>query len=327
VAISSRLSASQRHQFEEEGFLLVEDVLDPHDDLSPVLAEYADVLESLAERLQADGSVADTFPDLPFVERLLALCEASGKALPEAFDFSLPQNGVRPDTPIEVGPAVFRLLTNPRLLDLVEEMIGPEIFSNPVQHIRMKLPSRVVPEGCTSGLITRIPWHQDNGVIMPEADAATILTVWLPLVDATVENGCLAVVPRSHLADLQPHCPTPHGLRIPDDFVDERHAQPVPMRAGSALLMTQRTIHSSLDNVTDNQVRISMDLRYQPVGQATGRPAFAPAGFVARSQTHPEQVLEDPAEWAQRWFDLRRELAAQENQAFNRWSADAPVCA
>ena len=327
MAISSTLSASQRQQFEAQGFLLVEDLLDPRDDLGPVLDEYADVLESLAARLQADGSVSDTFSGLPFVERLVALCEASGRALPDAFDFSLPQNGVGPETPIQVGPAVFGLLTNPRLLDLVEEMIGPEIFSNPVQHIRMKLPQHVVPDGCTSGLITAVPWHQDNGVVMPEADAATILTVWLPLVDATVENGCLAVVPRSHTSELQPHCPTPHGLQIPAEFVDQVHAQPVPMRAGSVLLMTQRTVHSSLENITDNQVRISMDLRYQPIGQATGRPAFAPAGFVARSHEHPDRVLNDPAVWAERWFALRNELAAQENPTFNRWSSDAPVCA
>ena len=48
------------------------------------------------------------------------------------------------------------------------------------------------------------------------------------------------------------------------------------MRPGSVLLMHQRTIHSSLENLTDDQVRISLDLRYQPIGQATGRPAFAP---------------------------------------------------
>ena len=98
---------------------------------------------------------------------------------------------------------------------------------------------------------------------------------------------------------------------------------------GSVLLMTQRTMHSSLDNVTDDQVRISMDLRYQPVGQPTGRPAFAPAGFVARSRAHPEQVLADPAEWARRWLTLRDELAEKTLAApmFNRWTADAAVCA
>ena len=33
---------------------------------------------------------------------------------------------------------------------------------------------------------------------MPEADQATILTVWLPLTPATLENGCMTVVARSH---------------------------------------------------------------------------------------------------------------------------------
>ncbi|MBV9170984.1 MAG: hypothetical protein JOZ81_12965 [Chloroflexi bacterium] len=90
--------------------------------------------------------------------------------------------------------------------------------------------------------------------------------------------------------------------------------------------MTQRTMHCSLNNRTDDEVRISMDLRYQPVGQPTGRPAFAPAGFVARSRAHPEQVLRDPAEWARRWYQLRAELADQQNLKFNRWSAD-DLCA
>jgi hypothetical protein len=99
------------------------------------------------------------------------------------------------------------------------------------------------------------------------------------------------------------------------------------MRPGSVLLMTQRTIHSSLDNLTDDQVRISMDLRYQPIGQPTGRPAFAPAGFVARSRAHPDRVLNDPAVWAERWLILRNELAEQENPTFNRWTNAPAVCA
>jgi hypothetical protein len=99
------------------------------------------------------------------------------------------------------------------------------------------------------------------------------------------------------------------------------------MRPGSVLLMTQRTIHSSLVNITEDRVRISMDLRYQPIGQPTGRPAFAAAGFVARSRAHPELVLDDPAEWARRWLSLRDELAEQQNPTFNRWSAEAAVCA
>jgi hypothetical protein len=321
------LTKAQKQRFDEDGFLVVEDVLDPILDIAPVLDEHAVVLDEIACKLCADGVIASTHAGLPFPQRLIRVCEESGRAFPQEFDFSLPQSGIRHDTPIHVGPAVFGLLTSPRLLDLVEAAIGPEIYSNPVQHMRTKLPRRAIPQGCSSGLVTRIPWHQDNGVIMPEADEATILTVWLPLTDATVDNGCLQVIPCSHRDGVETHCPGGSSVHIPDPLVPSQRAVALPMRPGSVLLMTQRTIHASLDNVTDDQVRISMDLRYQPVGQPTGRPAFASAGFVARSRAHPQLVLDDPAEWARRWLSLRDELAEREKPRFNRWSPDAAVCA
>ena len=52
--------------------------------------------------------------------------------------------------------------------------------------------------------------------MLEEADEATILTVWIPLNEATIENGCLQVFPRSHRDDLIDHCPTDNGMRIPD---------------------------------------------------------------------------------------------------------------
>jgi hypothetical protein len=89
--------------------------------------------------------------------------------------------------------------------------------------------------------------------------------------------------------------------------------------------MHPRTVHSSLGNTTTDQVRISMDLRYQPVGQPTGRPVF-PA-FVARSGAHPEQVVSDPAVWRSMWLAARARLAEDQPAAFNRWDANSPVCA
>jgi hypothetical protein len=37
--------------------------------------------------------------------------------------------------------------------------------------------------------------------------------------------------------------------------------------------------------------------------------------------------VRDPAVWQRNWLMVRDALAAEENPAFNRWSADAPVCA
>lgn len=325
------LTAVTKQQFAEQGYLVVDDVLDPLLDLAPVWAEYGHVLDEIAEALYREGTIVSTYRELPFEARLIQVCQESGRNFPQHFDFSLPQSGVKHDTPIHVGPAVFNLLSSPRLLDVVEQIVGPEIYSNPVQHIRMKLPKRAVARtdgrSSTNGLVTKIPWHQDNGVILPEADEATILTVWMPLNAATIANGCLQVIPGSHRNGLEPHCPTGYTVAIPDKVVATRPAVPLPMRPSSVLLMTQRTIHSSLDNATDDQVRISLDLRYQPIGQPTGRPAFAAAGFVARSRAHPETDLHDAAQWAGGWLTVRDQLAEAENPTFNRWDGKLAVCA
>ena len=321
------LSAVQLRQFADAGYLIVEDVLDPQRDFAPVMDEYCAVLDGIAERLFAERAISSTYADLPFAARLTEICAESQQVFTQYFDFSLPQKGVTRETPIYTGPAMFRVLTNPRLLDVVESVIGPEIFSCPVQHTRTKLPKRAVADPA-NGLIAKIPWHQDNGVLMPEADESSILTVWIPVTEATIANGCMQVIPRSHGRELFDHCPGgPGGLAIPDSVLPPGDPVALPMQPGSILLMTQSTVHSSLDNVTPDQVRISFDLRYQPIGEPTGRPAFAPAGFVARSKAHPEREQHDPAVWRQNWLMVRDHLAADEDPAYNRWRADAAVCA
>ena len=217
-------------------------------------------------------------------------------------------------------------MTSPRLLDAVEDIIGPEIFSNPVQHVRMKLPKQAVSDKFqNSSLMTKTGWHQDIGVILEEADVSTILTVWIPLSDATLENGCLEVIPGSHRNTLIEHCSTTGGMRIPDMLLPARPSRPLPIPAGSVNLMNQQTVHGSLDNVTEDQVRLSFDLRYQPIGQPTGRPAFP--GFVARSAAHPETELHDPAGWRKLWLDTRERLVQAEETRFTRWNAESAVCA
>src|SRR3954454_7040774 len=290
------------------------------------MAEYSGVLDRIAEVLVAEGAIRSTYAELPFADRLIRVSTESGRNFPKEFDISLPLAGVRHDSPIHVGPAVFSLMTSPRLLDAVEDLIGPEIYSNPVQHIRMKVPKSAIAPGFEShGGVAQVGWHQDNGVVLEEADQATILTVWIPLNEATVENGCLQVFPRSHRDDLISHCPTSNGMRIPDVLLPPVPPRPLPMPAGSVLLMHQKTVPSSLDNQTPDQVRLSFDLRYQPTGQPTGRPAFP--GFVARSAANPDAELRDPSAWARLWLDTPARLAEAEAPRASRWDADSPVCA
>jgi phytanoyl-CoA hydroxylase len=320
------LSAEQRRQFDEEGCVVVHNVVDPSLDIAPVMEEYTRVLDRIAEGLLAEGAIGSTYAELPFADRLIRICTESGRNFPKQFDISLPLSGVCQDSPIHLGPAVFGLMTSSRLLDAVEDLIGPEIYSNPVQHIRMKVPHSAIAPGFESnGGVAQVGWHQDNGVVLEEADEATILTVWLPLSEATIENGCLQVYPGSHRDDLISHCPTSNGMRIPDPLLPAWQPRPLPMPAGSALFMHQKTVHSSLDNVTPDQVRLSFDLRYQPTGQPTGRPSFP--GFVARSAADPASELRDPAAWAKLWLDARKRLAEDEGPRLSRWDGNSPVCA
>jgi phytanoyl-CoA hydroxylase len=226
-----------------------------------------------------------------------------------------------------VGPAVFHVMRNAKLLDAVESLIGPEIYSNPVQHVRIKPPERLTPLSPDTGKVQlgATPWHQDNGVVVAEADDTQMLTVWFPLTDATVENGCLVVVPNSHRDGVLQHCPSGAGLQIPERFFRKEDMVPVPMRKGSALFMHRRTCHASLSNNSDD-VRWSFDLRYNPIGQTTGREVFP--GFVARSRRNPQSELRQAEAWADLWVQTRSHLAQQAvHPALNRWATDDPACA
>jgi hypothetical protein len=96
------------------------------------------------------------------------------------------------------------------------------------------------------------------------------------------------------------------------------------MRPGSVLFMHRLTKHASLPNISDD-IRWSFDLRYQPIGQPTGRPAFP--GFVARSRRDPASVLSDYRVWIDQWQAARTRLARETAPVFNRWDGSAPVCA
>ena len=325
MAIANRVDVDR---FVAEGYLVVDNAVDPELDLDPVVAEYEKLLDELATKWHAEGKLPSAYADLPFGERLSRIIQHPGANYYSHLDIALPQAGVREDTPIHLGPATFNMLRSPRLLDAVEQIVGPEIFSNPIQHVRIKPPERFVPDAHRNALTAQTDWHQDQGVALPEADETPILTVWLPVFDAPVEAGCLQVVPASHREGLATHCPsrasTGKGtLHIPDELLGGDPVA-VPMKRGQALFMHRRTKHASLRNVSDD-IRWSFDLRFHAVGLPTGRPAFP--GFVARSRSNPASELTDAQIWADMWRGARSRLALINMGKFNRWEGGQQICA
>ena len=312
------LTAAQKHEFETAGVLVVPDVVT--DILGDVRAEYAGIMDRLWHDWVAEGRVDPAITG--FEDRIIAAYRAGCEYF-QPMDISLPMDQITPDTPFHAGPAVFAMMTHPRLLDLVEDLIGPEITSNPIQHVRIKPPAPDLRESEVRAHITATDWHQDRGVTQEVADDTQMITVWIAITDATLDNGCLQAVTGAHRTELLPHCPLPQ-VGIPGEFIDQSRITPLPVPAGGVVVFHPMTPHASLVNKTDS-IRWSFDIRFNVTGQPTGRAQFP--DFVARSRAQPETVLPDAQAWHRLWDDARMRLAARPVTEFYRWDQDAPYCA
>ena len=312
------LTANQITEFNENGVIVIPDVLNA-DLLDRIRQEYAGLLDGLYADWQRQGLVPPA-DGLDFYEKLLVSYRAKCDWF-QPMDISLPGDTIRDDTPFHFGPAVFDMITHGPLLDVVEALIGPEITSNPIQHVRLKPPAINLRDTENRAHIMATDWHQDRAVAHEDGDQTQMVTVWLAISDATLENGCLQAIkgkPR-----MYPHCPKKQTA-IADGFLDLNQAVPLPIPAGGAVIFHPLTPHASLNNVSD-RFRWSFDIRYNVTGQPTGRAHFP--SFVARSRAHPERVLTDWRDWRDLWVDARHRLSVKDHIPIHRWTSDSPACA
>ena len=316
------LSQQQLEDFHNRGYLVVNDVLDHETILKPLIREYEHKLENLCNEWRQQGRLSESFDGKSFDDCIKAVYDA-GLDYFQPLDISLPPGEITEDIPMHAGDAVFNMMTAPALLDLVESIIGPEITSNPIQHVRIKPPAKQLYQDEIRAHITSTDWHQDRAVTLEEADKTRMVTTWIAITDATPENGCLQVIPGSNRRNMLTHCPIPQ-LAIPTSQFNPDDARPLPVRAGGVILFDPLTIHSSLTNQTEH-VRWSFDLRYNVTGDPTGRPMFP--SFVARSKSNPATELRDPNEWRSLWSATQRQLIAKPPVEIHRWPHDAAICA
>lgn len=325
------LSEEQLAAFERDGFLAIDSLVDPAD-LEEIEAEYEEQLDGLADKLFREGLLSDRFDGLTFGDRYSRII-AEYAELHRFFNISLPllNEGIDRDVfHMHTGPASFNLMRHPKILDVVEAVIGPEIYSSPVQQMRMKPPENFVHSDLKGhSNVGATTWHQDIVALLPEADDTQQLTVWLAITEASEENGCLVSVPASHREGPKVHCSNlalASEPQVPSKVMEGREAVPLPVKRGGAVLFHKMNVHRALPSRSD-VLRWSMDLRYHPTGQATGRPAFP--GFVARSRKDPASELRDPAAWAASWEAARDDILSGRFQGriFEdvRWN-DAAVC-
>lgn len=296
------LTQNEFNQFHELGYVVKENVYTA-DDLMPIKAAISEMIEIKARQLFEDGKLTAPCSDAPFETRLAEI-QAIDKAAGEAIVTHIWGKGGGGYS----GPAMLNMLRHEPLLGCIESLIGKDIVGSSVYRIRPKMPGWVRGE---------VPWHQDSGYFLAHCDNHLIVTCWIPLNDATIENGCLWVLPKSHQEGIITHHRGGHGgyLEIIRDDLPAREPIPVPMKAGSVLLMTNLTPHASFENKT-NEVRWSVDLRYQgtavpnnvseapedvtPEREPVTMACYPPeADFIIRDTQHPEREIRTPESFDQ----------------------------
>lgn len=161
------------------------------------------------------------------------------------------------DNPHHQREAVRRLASEPRLVEIVEALIGPGV-SVYFSQVFFKPPEGGGPK----------PAHQDNYYFGPD-DPESLVTAWIALDDATPENGCLYYADGTHLGPVHAHVAPPdepYNLQLPAETLARHRATPAPVSRGGVSFHHGNTFHHSGPNLS-TRWRRACALHY--VGNAT----------------------------------------------------------
>ena len=208
------LSLDQVRQFHEQGYLLIQRMFS------------AEEVQAMRERVEDWLEKRRPYP------RQWAMMEpavASGSV-----QVAHREKGYRKLATVTlVDPVFCRLTTQEKFASVLQACIGPNVTA---------WGSGIFLKQVKSG--SRQPWHRDeHGYGGPAA------TIWTPLTDATVENGCMQLAPGSHR-----HEPCRSNKQEEQRYQQDEFDWPVdviPMKAGDSIIWNMSTLHSSDPNRSD----------------------------------------------------------------------------
>jgi ectoine hydroxylase-related dioxygenase (phytanoyl-CoA dioxygenase family) len=163
-------------------------------------------------------------------------------------------------------PFVDALVRQPGILDAVQSLIGPDILLWDCSFI-VKEP----------GDAKRVSWHQDV-TYWGLAPVDGIVSIWLALSPATVDSGCMRMIPGSHRGTVQPHRDTYAADNILSRgqelavAIDEAAAVDIVLAPGEMSLHHGQVFHGSQPNRSADR-RIGFNAQYiaPQVRQTIGR--------------------------------------------------------
>ncbi len=147
----------------------------------------------------------------------------------------------------------YELATHPAVLDMVEQIIGPDILLYNATYI--------IKEPRTN---SHVSWHQDLTYWGLSDDDQ--ITMWLALSPATLKSGCMQMMPKSHLDGMQNHETTEDDSNVllqgqTVKGVDTNKAVACTLKPGEASFHHGWTLHASMPNDSDDR-RIGLNVQY-----------------------------------------------------------------
>ena len=148
-----------------------------------------------------------------------------------------------------------KLIRDPRVLDPVAQLIGPNILCwSTIFWIK------------DAGSKQFVDWHQDNTYW--GLSSRKVVTAWFALSDASEQAGCMGVIPGTHVGDTLTHEDTydennmlTRGQRITN--LDPSRAVLMPLRAGQMSLHNYCLAHGSGPNLSDDR-RMGVSMHFMP---------------------------------------------------------------
>lgn len=175
-------------------------------------------------------------------------------------------------------PFWVRLVSDPRLLDIAEAFIGPNIALFASHYIAKP------PESGQAVL-----WHQD-GSYWP-LEPMEVVSLWLAVSDSDVENGCMRVIPGTQHERLLTEEELEHhddgsnvlgsGMHI--DEINEAKAVDIELKAGDVSVHHPALIHGSKGNHS-RRWRRGLTIRYIPTSTRILTDTWWPSAFILRGE-------------------------------------------
>ncbi|MGH8239944.1 MAG: phytanoyl-CoA dioxygenase family protein [Steroidobacteraceae bacterium] len=151
---------------------------------------------------------------------------------------------------VKKSPVLRNFAAHPSIAEVCHDLIGDDVRLYWDQSVYKK-----------SGKPQEFPWHQDNGYTFVEPQQ--YLTLWIPLIDVDVRNGCPWIAPGMHKLGTLEHWSTPIGLRCLEEVTG---AVPAEARVGDAIVFSSLAPHRTGPNLKQGTVRKAYILQYAPDG-------------------------------------------------------------